>query len=139
MTFATDFKKLLEEVDSDFNPPLSSSLNLHDYAQKIYHNASIFSLHEEGKLVAALAVYSNDPNREIAFCTMLAVSKQHRNYGSGTNLVRTTVDFLKKKSFKVFRLEIYKNNPKAIAFYERLNFAAFSETENTVFVELKLS
>ena len=97
MTFATDFELLLQEVDYDFVPPLSSSVDLGNYAQKIYENAAIFSLYDEGKLVAALAVYSNDPNREVAFCTMLAVGKSHRNCGLGSNLVRTTVDFLRKK------------------------------------------
>lgn len=139
MTFAIDFKALLEEVDSEFVPALSSSINLYDYAKKICDNASIFSLYEDGKLVAALAVYSNDPNRQIAFCTMLAVDKQHRNCGVGTNLVRTAMDFLKKKSFKFFRLEIYKNNPKAIVFYKRLNFTIVSQSEHTVFAEMKLS
>ena len=138
MTFVDDLVKLLEEVDSDFVPPLSTSLNLHDYAQKMYHSASIFSLHEESKLIAAIAVYSNDPNQKVAFCTMLAVGKNYRNFGLGTNLITTAVNFLKKKEFKFLRLEIYKTNSKAIIFYKRLGFAFVSETGQTIFFELQL-
>lgn len=139
MEFASELKNILEEIDADFEPPLSSSLNLTEYAQKMYKNATIFSVHEEGKLVAAMAVYSNDPSRDVAFGTMLAVSKSHRIYGLGPNLIKTTVDYLKKKSFNFFRLEIYKTNPRVITLYKRLKFTVASETEHTVFVEIKLS
>lgn len=139
MEFTSELKSLLEEIDADFEPALSSSLNLNEYAQKMYKNATIFSVHEEGKLVAAMAVYSNNPSRDVAFGTMLAVSKSHRIYGLGPNLIKTTVDYLKKKSFNFFRLEIYKTNPRVITLYKRLKFTMVSETEHTVFVEIKLS
>ncbi len=138
MEFIIELKNLLEEIDADFEPPLSSSLSLNEYAQKMHKNATIFSVHEEGRLVAAMAVYSNDPGRDVAFGTMLAVSKTHRIYGLGPNLIKTTVDYLKKKSFKFFRLEIYKTNPRVITLYKRLKFSVASETEHTVFVEIKL-
>jgi len=138
MTFTNELKNLLDEIDDDFKPPLSSCLNLHDYAQKMYKCATIFSVHDEGKLVAAMAVYSNDPNRAVAFGTMLAVSKSHRIYGLGPSLIKITTDYLKKKSFKIFKLEIYKTNPRVIMLYKRLKFVITSETEHTVFVELKL-
>ena len=139
MEFITELTMLLEEVDGDFIPPLSSSRNLGDYASKMYKNATIFSVHEEGHLVAAMAVYSNDPNRDVAFGTMLAVGKSHRVYGIGPNLIKSTVDYLRKKSFSYFRLEIYKTNPRVITLYKRLKFSVISETEHTVFVQLALA
>ena len=138
MQFTSELEFLLKEIDADFDPPLSSSLNLAEYAEKIYKNATIFSVHEAGKLVASMAVYSNDPNRQIAFGTMLAVAKSHRVYGLGPNLIKTTVDYLKKKSFKSFKLEIYKTNPRVINLYKRFKFNVVGETSSSVFVELVL-
>ena len=40
MEFITELTMLLEEVDGDFIPPLSSSRNLGDYASKMYKNAT---------------------------------------------------------------------------------------------------
>jgi len=139
MEFKTELKMLLEEIDNDFIPPLSSTRNLDDYASKMYKNSTIFSVHEEGKLVAAMAVYSNDPNRNIAFGTMLAVGKSHRIYGLGPSLIKSTIDYLRKKSFSTFRLEIYKTNPRVITLYKRLKFIIISETDDTVFVQLSLT
>lgn len=138
MQFTYELELLLQEIDADFDPPLSSSVNLAEYAKKMYENATIFSVHEGGKLVASMAVYSNDPNRQTAFGTMLAVATSHRVYGLGPNLIKTTVDYLKKKSFKSFKLEIYKTNPRVINLYKRLKFTVVSETDSSVFVDLVL-
>lgn len=139
MEFSQEIKLLLEEIDSEFDPPMSSTINLNDYALKMCKNATIFSVHEEGKLVAAMAFYSNDPNREVAYGTMLAVSKSHRIYGIGSHFIKATVKYLKKKTFKVYKLEVYKTNPRVISLYKSLNFIVVSETDHSVIFEIKLS
>ena len=138
MKFISELESLIKEIDADFDPPLSSSVNLANYAKKMYENATIFSVHEGGKLVALMAVYSNDVNRQAAFGTMLAVAKSHRVYGLGPNLIKTTIDYLKKKSFRSFKLEIHKTNPRVINLYKRLKFNVVGETNSSVFVELIL-
>lgn len=139
MDFVSEMEILLREIDDDFDPPLSSSVNIAEYSKKMFDNATIFSVHESGKLVGSMAVYSNDPLRQTAFGTMLAVSKSHRSFGLGPNLIKTTVDYLRKKSFQKFRLEIYKTNPRVITLYKRLKFCVVEETNHSVFVELKLN
>lgn len=138
MQFISELEFLLQEIDAEFDPPLSSSVNLANYAKKMYENATIFSVHEGSKLVAVIAVYCNDSSQQAAFVTMLAVAKSHRFHGLGSNLVKTTIDYLKKKFFKSIKLEIYKTNYKAVSFYKRLQFAVIGETNRSVFVELVL-
>lgn len=139
MEFTSELEFLLQEIDADFDPPLSSSINLANYAKKIHKNATVFSVHEDGKLVASMAVYCNDPSQQVAFVTMLAVAKSHRSHGLGSNLIKTMVDYLKKRFFKSIKLEIYKTNLRAINFYKRLKFTVVSETDSSVFVELVLA
>ena len=139
MSLELQIKELLEDIGEDFIPPLSDTLNIEEYSKKMSHKSTIFSVYDEGKLVAFMSVYCNDLENKIAYGTMLAVVKTHRVYGLGPNLIKTTVDFLKKKSFKVFRLEIYKSNPRVITLYKRLKFQIVQETENSVFVELSLA
>jgi ribosomal protein S18 acetylase RimI-like enzyme len=137
MNLETEIKFLLEEIEGDFVPPLSSTLDLSEYSKKMHENATIFSTHDKGKLVAFMAVYCNFEEK-IGYGTMLAVAKSHRIYGHGPNLIKTTIDYLKKNSFKMFKLEVYKTNPRVITLYKRLKFSVVSETENTVVVQLDL-
>ncbi|MDD2540696.1 MAG: GNAT family N-acetyltransferase [Desulfuromonadaceae bacterium] len=138
MDYALEIQTLLMEIESDFNPPLSSTMDIAEYSRKLYKNATIFSVHDSGQLVALMAVYCNNTVDNIAFGTMLAVAKSHRIYGLGPNLIKTTIDYLKKRSFKAFKLEIYKTNPRVITLYKHLKFSVVSETDKSVFVQLDL-
>ncbi|MCV2369882.1 GNAT family N-acetyltransferase [Roseateles oligotrophus] len=138
MNFPLEIEGLLKEIDGDFVPPLSSSVDLTEYSNKLYNKATIFSVHDKGALVAVMAVYCTDAVNRVAYGTMLAVAATHRIYGLGPNLIKSTLDFLKKSEFKVFRLEIYKTNPRVITLYRRLGFSIASETDTSVFVEKKL-
>lgn len=139
MKFNLEIEGLLKKIDSDFIPPLSSSVNLADYSNKLYENATIFSVHDKGELVAMMAVYCNDVINHIAYGTMLAVAKTHRIYGLGPNLIKTTVDYLKKSGFKIFELEIYKTNPRVVVLYKRLGFSIKSETDTSFYLQLVLN
>lgn len=138
MDFVTEIEKLLIEISGDFDPPLSQTLNLKEYSIKMVSKSTIFSVIENGSLVAFMSVYCNDPEKSIAFGTMLAVSKTHRIYHVGPNLIKTTLDYLKKYGFKKFSLEIYKTNPRVITLYKRLGFVLAGESTNSVYVEKNL-
>lgn len=138
MGFELEIQTLLNKIEGDFDPPLSSTMDIAEYSKKLYKNATIFSAHDNGQLVAMMAVYCNNTVDKIAFGTMLAVAESHRIYGLGPILIKTTISYLKKRSFKAFKLEIYKTNPRVITLYKRLKFSVVSETDKTVFVQLDL-
>lgn len=138
MSFADEIAYLLREIDGEFNPPLSKTVDIDAYANKLFKFATNFSVHDSGRLVGLMSVYCNDEVNRIAFGSMLAVASTHRVYGIGPNLIKATLDFLKKKSFKSFQLEIYKTNPRVVTLYKRMKFMIFKETENSVFVKFDL-
>jgi hypothetical protein len=49
----------LQRCDDQFTPPLSSRVNLKDYAAKLALNAERFEIFDDGKLVALVAMYLN--------------------------------------------------------------------------------
>jgi len=134
MNLSNLIQDLLIEIAQDFNPPLDSSINIKDYADKIVGNATVLSIIDSGKLVGFMAVYCNDPEKKVGYGTMLAISKSHRSYGIGPQLIKMTVDHLRKRGFQKFSLEIYKSNPRVINLYKRLGFSVERETVTSVFV-----
>lgn len=133
MNLSKLIQDLLFDISDDFIPPLSTSVNIENYSDKIVTNATILSIFDCGKLAGFMAVYCNDPEKQVGYGTMLAIAKSHRSYGIGTQLIKMTVEHLKKRGFRKFCLEIYKSNPRVITLYKRLGFAIERETASSVF------
>lgn len=131
MSISVLIEELLNDVSDDFTPPLKEEIKLNEYAEKITRHATIFSIIEGGKLAGFIAVYCNDPEKQVAYVTMLAVSKSHRINGIGTQLIEMTVDYLKKIGFGKITLEIYKTNLRAVNFYRGLGFLIEKETDKS--------
>jgi len=133
MSISNLIQDLLNEISDEFIPPLKETVDIEAYSTKMVNNANILSIIDCGRLAGFMAVYCNDPNKETGYGTMLAISNSHRNYGIGPQLIKMTVDYLKKRGFKKFSLEIYKTNPRVILLYKRLGFYIEKETEKSVF------
>ena len=140
MELKSEIETLLRSADIDFNPPLSTRISIPEYAEKIHKNATIFSTHQGGKLLAFLALYCNSTNDSTAYMTMLLVSRNHRNIGLASNLVESGIGFLKKQGFKSLRLEVYRSNSNAINFYANFGFRKVygDEKDASIFMELNL-
>lgn len=135
MDFKDQIVQLLNQISDDFEPPLAATIDIPAYADKMVEKSTIFSIIESGLLIGMMSVYCNDIEKKIAFGTMLAVAKGHRVYGVGPNLIKMTLDYLRKYGFEKFSLEIYKTNPRVITLYKRMGFTQAKESEHSVFVE----
>ncbi|MFC5498405.1 GNAT family N-acetyltransferase [Caenimonas terrae] len=138
MAASEEISSLLEEVDADFYPRLSSQVSIPIYAEKIVKNSTIFSIRESGRLTAFVALYCNDRVTWTAYMSMLCVAKGRRKDGLATGLVRNGIDYLANLGFLRLRLEVYKNNSAAVNFYRRLDFISVGENEKSHFMELAL-
>lgn len=139
MPFSNRIIGLLSELSEEFNPPLSSVVDISSYTLKIVNNAKIISFHERGELIAFIAFYCNDMNDKIGYMSMLAVAKEMRGKGLAINLITSSIDVLKNEGFKIYRLEVYKSNIKAITLYERFGFAIISELIFSYVMELEFN
>ena len=122
-----------EDIDSHlsitneyFNPPLSTKLNLLDFAEKIYNNATRFEAWDEEELIGLISCYCN---KEVAFINHVAIIKKFQGLGIAKILMKNCIDYTKEKRFKEIELEVSINNKEAINLYKLFNFSIVNETD----------
>ncbi len=114
----------LKEHEFDFFPPLSSRVNIHEYAEKIYRNAELVIAKETSSIsiVGLTAFYANDYKNKTAFLTNINVSSTYAGKGIVKEMLRRMNAILINKGFKSVSLEVYKDNQKAIHLYQKVGF-----------------
>jgi len=70
----------LAHCDADFLPPLSSRVEIVDYARKIVAQAARFEAWSGGRLVGLVAMYCNDQERQIAYITSVSVLSKRQPF-----------------------------------------------------------
>jgi ribosomal protein S18 acetylase RimI-like enzyme len=133
-----DLMALLQEIDDEFEPSLSSRSNLAEYATKLMAHATDFAIYEEQRLSAFAAVYCNDPAGERAYLTLIAVAKSCRGRGLARTVLEMCLRYLQSRKFKVLELEVYKNNAAALAMYESFGFMRVRETETALLLAVSI-
>ena len=111
---------------------------IENYVNKIIQFSKIIAIHENGILKGFISYYKNDPNKNIAFLSMLIISKEFQSDGEGSFLLKTAIDDLKKNLFAVFKLEVLKENKKAITLYTKFGFEITQENKELLLMELEL-
>lgn len=128
-------KQLLIEVDNEFIPNLSSRLAIDEYVDKIVSNSMVLPVYNNGILSAFISFYCNNYKEQTGYLTMIAVKSDYRNMGVAKLLIQYAIGFLQNIGFKYFRLEVGRQNEKAIALYKKLGFTVFKETAYSFFME----
>lgn len=112
----------LTQTDTDFSPPLSQRTDLKSYAEKMVKNAELIGVRQRGQLTALAAFYCNDFTSRRAYVTYLAVKRDARGAGFGSNLIRTVSRMAGEAGMRTIELQIDRARPKLIEFYRRLGF-----------------
>lgn len=103
----SDWKELLmhlEILDDCYVTPLSSRVNLSDYAQKIASRAYVFTARSNDQLVGIVAVYFN-PSPLYSFCTDVSVQPEYqRTQRIGYSLLKKAILFTKENHSAGFSL-----------------------------------
>jgi len=111
----------LNNIDNDFNPPLSRKVNLRDYVEKIITNAELILDFDGDEIIGLVVVYCNDELNERAYIPLVGVDSLHRKKGIAKKLMVQAIQLARQKGFKV--LGIHSNNQIAIDFYKVLGFS----------------
>lgn len=114
--------ELIKSSDFEFNPSLSSRVNLHDYAKKLHDNGSLFEAYIDGKLVALVAMYANDNVTKKAYITYVYCKKEYRKLGIANQLIKNAFEKLKENNFKSVSLEVTTDNIPAVNLYKKFGF-----------------
>jgi ribosomal protein S18 acetylase RimI-like enzyme len=112
----------LRAGDGNFVPPLSSRVDIDDYASKIAARATRFEAWADGVLVGLVAAYCNDQERRIAYITSVSVLKEWMGKGLSAELMRHCIDHAKATGMRRISLEVARDNAPAIRLYEKNGF-----------------
>jgi GNAT superfamily N-acetyltransferase/2-polyprenyl-3-methyl-5-hydroxy-6-metoxy-1,4-benzoquinol methylase len=128
----------LRACDSAFVPPLSSRVNLVDYADKIAGRAQCFEAWANGELVGLVAAYCNAPENGAAFITSVSVLPGWHGRGIASRLMDDCIGHLRGRSFARVELEVVGGNAAAIALYRKHGFAASGAGDPSAIMMLDL-
>lgn len=113
-------KDMFSERSDDF---------LDSLAEKFSKSACFLAAYSDEKLAGYVAFYCNDTVSKTAFISIIVVKKCFQRIGLGSTLIDEAISTSKKNGMKRIRLEVDKNNEKAIAFYKKKGFKIESDTE----------
>lgn len=108
---------LLQKCDEEFVPPLSQTMNLKQYAQKLSEFAQFVLALDKGEAAGFVAYYLNDEGHFI-YVPLIWVSREHQRKGVGQKLIAQLSD-LSLIGYSSILLEVLKTNTTALAFYKK--------------------
>jgi len=127
----------LEKLNNDVNGTLLG-IDIKKYVSKIQEFATIISISKEEEIKAFIAFYENDENKNEAFLTMLAVSKDCWHLGYGKSLLEFSIQELQKKGFKRYKLEVKEVHLNAVKLYVKYEFKSVGIKNGIITMEKKL-
>lgn len=135
-----NYNKILEVLNY-YNEYFPISLlemvnNLEEYAKKLNEKANTMQIVDSNNQQLGIVIfYSNDTINYVGFLTLIAVNKNYNNMGIGSKLLEYFEQYCKSCGMKKTRLEVLKENEKAIHFYKRHNYNFVSEDNNSYYME----
>lgn len=125
----------IKKIDNYFTPPLKDKVNINEYTDKILKKAYINYKIFNNDIIALFAGYISNGT---VYITLFAVDELYHGQKISHRLLKDTIDILKEKKIKTVKLEVYKNNTRAICFYEKFNFKITNENDNNYFMSLSI-
>ncbi|WP_165024554.1 GNAT family N-acetyltransferase [Dysgonomonas sp. ZJ279] len=129
-------------LDSSFEPPLSSYVNIDTYADKLVNNAYVAILKSKDEFVGLFAVYINDKEGKIAYISSLAVMDKFKGSGYSKYLMDEAVNTAKQAGMQMVRFEVKSTYDRAIKFHEKYGFKRSDEKavdDSTFYMYMPLS
>lgn len=117
----------LKDVDRDFEIPLSSMVNLSEFARKTLANGHAFMAREDDKFVALVTLYCNDKVTVKAFIPILSVKECYRGKGYARQLVNIVINLSRLYEMKTVNVDSV--NPIAISLYKNVGFKSVEVDE----------
>ncbi len=124
--------------DSRFVPPLSSRVEINQYAQKIHSKAMRFEAWAEGSLIGLVAIYCDNPLQRLAYITNVSVLATPPVTGIASQLLDMGIDYLRESGFERVELEVDIESQRAIRLYDRHGFLAKKSHGRTLLMRLNL-
>lgn len=129
----------LAACDEQYQPSLSSRVDIRDYSTKLFEKATTFEAWHQQLLVGLVATYFNDPADAFGFITSVSVMQGHLGSGVASCLLRMCVEKAKRLGVHELRLEVASINASAIGLYRKFEFVEFGRNNNFISMRLTLA
>ena len=120
-----------------FIPKLKTYVNIEDYSIKLFNKGVRFESYHNNTLVGLLVLYVNK-DEKTTFITNVSVYNEYQKIGIAKNLLDNCKRYISEKEYNEITLEVFKNNIKAIRFYEKNNFKILNNNENKITMKLTM-
>lgn len=125
---------LLEMYDASATRRITERVrNLKDYSGKLYTFAENYVIYEEKEPIGFFSFYANDDNTKQGYLTLIALKGAWQGKGAGSRALLFICEECKKRQMKEIRLEVDKNNQRAVSFYRNNGFAVGGEASRESF------
>lgn len=129
---------LLKRMSAEFTPPLSQTVNLKEYSEKLSTKANFLTCEVAGKTIGVTAYYLNHSAKQI-YITLICVDKEYQRTGVGDEMLKHLQQIAKDSCNEYLNigLEVNKVNDKAFRFYVKHGFVQQEDRGNR-FLMIKL-
>ncbi|MDQ0227130.1 GNAT family N-acetyltransferase [Metabacillus niabensis] len=112
----------LLELSNAHTPPFVERIsNIDEYVEKLSNHAEVYVIIDL-QILGIIAFYANDIKNKVAYITHITVQSNVQNMGLGKILLQKCIDVSVENGMRELKLEVNKNNTKAIRFYEKNGF-----------------
>lgn len=114
-------------VDKDFTTPISSKVNILEYAQKIIDLANVYTLENDVNSypIGMGVCYCNDFENQKAYLSFLAIEEKYRGFGFSNQLLDAIINDVKKTSMRC--IELHTESPIAEKLYISKGFKVIED------------
>ena len=126
---------LLISCNNSFTPPLSKNIpyTLEEYAERLATYADFVLAKEGGEIAGFLAYYTNTEGG-FAYIPQVWVSDNHQRKGIGGQMLNMLIQNI-PESLSSVRLEVRKNNEKAVSFYNKMGLVVIKDNDSKLMLE----
>ena len=117
----------LQQCDLSYRPPLSSRVDLREYADKMFARSVSFEAWDRGALVGLVNAYFNGAENRVGFVTNVSVLPEYTGQGVAKKLLRMCLDYGSDRKTRVIRLEVSRENEPAVSVYSNAGFRVVGE------------
>ena len=121
--------RLLKKLDLAYTPPLSTLLDIRDYAAKLVEHATILIADLDGSDIGIAAMYANDLTAKRAFLTTIGVLPDFRGFGIGSRMLEALIEIAQEQGMKTILLEVHPSNTAAMRLYHKYSFVKTGHEE----------
>lgn len=135
----------LTEVQHDFKPPLFQRIiersnldNIEKYVEKVLSKANVFVILDQDRIIAAIAIYTNNAVANEAYIPILSVKDKYKGKGYASKLLERAVQCAKEFEMKVINVKTWPENKKAIILYTKNGFKITQKDEVNLYFKKEI-